>query len=191
MRALLYAGAAVIGFANTPASAAVFDFTIENVGGQNFGNYSFSLDDSLAPSVILSGSARYGTPAIPITYTNVPGVGSGSINSGVTFFAPINQGGLQIGFLPFGNFRLINTALVENTSFSPQSLPMFKPGTFALSTTPQNSGPRPFDNYNITIAAAVTAVPEPATWAMMLVGFGGVGAAMRRKSNVSTKVAFT
>jgi hypothetical protein len=24
------------------------------------------------------------------------------------------------------------------------------------------------------------AVPEPATWAMMLIGFGGVGAAMRR-----------
>jgi hypothetical protein len=26
----------------------------------------------------------------------------------------------------------------------------------------------------------ITAVPEPATWAMMLVGFGGIGAAMRR-----------
>jgi hypothetical protein len=25
------------------------------------------------------------------------------------------------------------------------------------------------------------AVPEPATWAMMIVGFGGVGALMRRR----------
>jgi len=25
------------------------------------------------------------------------------------------------------------------------------------------------------------AVPEPATWAMMLLGFGGIGAAMRRR----------
>jgi hypothetical protein len=29
--------------------------------------------------------------------------------------------------------------------------------------------------------AAVTAVPEPGTWAMMLVGFGAVGASMRRR----------
>jgi hypothetical protein len=37
---------------------------------------------------------------------------------------------------------------------------------------------------------ATAAVPEPATWAMMLVGFGGIGFAMRRKSNVTTKVAY-
>ena len=30
------------------------------------------------------------------------------------------------------------------------------------------------------------AVPEPATWAMMLVGFGGIGVAMRRKRRTST-----
>ena len=35
------------------------------------------------------------------------------------------------------------------------------------------------------------AVPEPAMWAMMLVGFGGIGFAMRRrKSKVTTNVAF-
>jgi hypothetical protein len=30
---------------------------------------------------------------------------------------------------------------------------------------------------------SVSAVPEPSTWAMMLIGFGAVGASMRRKSN--------
>ena len=30
-------------------------------------------------------------------------------------------------------------------------------------------------------AATVTAVPEPAGWAMMLVGFGGLGALLRRR----------
>jgi hypothetical protein len=34
------------------------------------------------------------------------------------------------------------------------------------------------------------AVPEPATWAMMILGMGAVGFAMRRKSNVTTRVAF-
>jgi hypothetical protein len=30
-------------------------------------------------------------------------------------------------------------------------------------------------------AAAVSAVPEPASWAMMLLGFGGLGAVLRRR----------
>ena len=33
---------------------------------------------------------------------------------------------------------------------------------------------------NLTFADAVSAVPEPATWAMMILGFGGVGAMLRR-----------
>jgi hypothetical protein len=34
---------------------------------------------------------------------------------------------------------------------------------------------------NISGNATFTAVPEPATWAMMLLGFGGIGFAMRRR----------
>ncbi len=35
---------------------------------------------------------------------------------------------------------------------------------------------------NITIS---TAVPEPATWAMMLLGFGGLGALLRRRRTLA------
>lgn len=35
------------------------------------------------------------------------------------------------------------------------------------------------------------AVPEPSTWAMMLVGFGGMGVAMRRRRNVTKLTAQT
>lgn len=41
--------------------------------------------------------------------------------------------------------------------------------------------------YNFEAAAAV---PEPAGWAMMIGGVGGVGATLRRKRKVSTTVAF-
>jgi hypothetical protein len=186
MKFLFQVAVAALAMASAPASAAILDFTITNVGGQNFGNYSFSLDDTRQPNIVLNDSVRYSTPVIPISYTNVPNAGSGTINSGVTFFAPIQQGGLQIGFLPFGNFRLINTALVENTIFSSQALPTFRLGTFAISTTPQNNGPRPLDNYQITIAAATTAVPEPTAWAMMLIGFGAVGYSMRSRKTTKT-----
>jgi len=44
--------------------------------------------------------------------------------------------------------------------------------------------------YNVTFAAATGAVPEPATWAMMLMGFGAVGFAMRRRQSVATRIRF-
>ena len=45
-----------------------------------------------------------------------------------------------------------------------------------------------FESTNFSVTAPV---PEPATWAMMLVGFGGIGFAMRRrKSKVATRVSF-
>jgi hypothetical protein len=47
-----------------------------------------------------------------------------------------------------------------------------------------------FDNVRVeTTALAVAAVPEPATWAMMLAGFGGVGAVLRRRRTVSRPAA--
>jgi hypothetical protein len=45
---------------------------------------------------------------------------------------------------------------------------------------------------NLTFDAAPAGVPEPATWAMMLLGFGAVGGAMRisgRKQNASVSYA--
>jgi len=46
------------------------------------------------------------------------------------------------------------------------------------------------DNLTFTPNATTGAVPEPATWAMMLLGFGAVGSAMRRRSGVTTRIRF-
>ena len=51
-----------------------------------------------------------------------------------------------------------------------------------------------FDSYSqdhaFRLESNVAAVPEPATWAMMIAGFGMVGFAMRRRAKVSTAVAY-
>ena len=46
------------------------------------------------------------------------------------------------------------------------------------------------DNLNITAITAAAAVPEPATWAMMLVGFAAVGHAMRRRRTIGGSARF-
>jgi hypothetical protein len=43
---------------------------------------------------------------------------------------------------------------------------------------------------NTPILAAGGGVPEPATWALMILGFGAVGGAMRRRQSVAAKVRF-
>ena len=53
------------------------------------------------------------------------------------------------------------------------------PSTYTLTINGNNSGAGSLGG-SITIRPAV-AVPEPATWAMMLIGFGAVGYAMRRR----------
>lgn len=44
------------------------------------------------------------------------------------------------------------------------------------------------DNLTFTSAPAAGAVPEPATWAMMMLGFGAMGAAMRRRTKVTARI---
>ncbi|MGO8737612.1 PEPxxWA-CTERM sorting domain-containing protein [Rhodoblastus sp.] len=45
-------------------------------------------------------------------------------------------------------------------------------------------------NFNVSISgASVSAVPEPSTWVMMLVGFGGLGFAAYRRNKVAALVA--
>ena len=45
--------------------------------------------------------------------------------------------------------------------------------------------------HSLTVAGAATgAVPEPATWAMMMLGFGAMGASLRRRAKVTARVRF-
>lgn len=67
----------------------------------------------------------------------------------------------------------------------------YNPGAVEFSATATGVNPASvvlaFDNGNAALIASSrasissSAVPEPATWAMMLVGFAGVGASMRRR----------
>lgn len=48
-----------------------------------------------------------------------------------------------------------------------------------------------FDILNVNSATQVGAVPEPGTWGLMLIGFGAIGATLRRRRRVSAVPAFS
>lgn len=77
---------------------------------------------------------------------------SGQLADSVVFFPPDN------GAFTFDSFR---SSFTITTLASPAQL------TYALATYSLNS--------------PAVAVPEPAAWALMIMGFGGVGALMRRR----------
>ncbi len=189
MKASFYAAVAALALSAAPASAKVVQFLVTNNGGVNKGEFLFTIDDTRNPTVATTTQARF-TP-VTVRYFNVPGLGTGTTaNVGVSFFNATQQGGLAIngfpaGALPFdgGTFQLKNTVLVTNPNFTGANRkPVFRLGTFQLSTTAQNSGPRPFDNYTVQIAV----VPEPATWGLMIAGFAGVGLGLRRRARAIT-----
>jgi hypothetical protein len=55
--------------------------------------------------------------------------------------------------------------------------------TASINTTGGNTdgGFQTFKQLRLVMADSVTAVPEPGTWGLMLLGFGGIGMAMRRR----------
>jgi hypothetical protein len=71
------------------------------------------------------------------------------------------------------------------TSFSTSPFNVFNPGpaenvTFSLQYT-ECCGPPADLEFAVNNVIVTGGVPEPATWAMMLVGFGGLGATLRRR----------
>lgn len=86
---------------------------------------------------------------------------------------------------PFQSFALVsnngwNGYNVANSSLTNGVL------TIDLRNTDFSQGA----NLNFSLTSGNGAVPEPATWAMMIVGFGAIGATVRRRQAVKTTVSF-
>lgn len=161
-----------------PTFAAVYLFDLDQCTtavctSTNAQVASFTLPSSPAESGFSTGNYFY-IDNVPMTYN-----GSAQVYDVAFYAAP--TGGLEI-------YNGATTILFAESQFSddqvytgPESAPTFVPDTYLL----QNAAATTF--YRLTITETV---PEPATWLMMILGFGGVGVALRRQRGISTEFGF-
>jgi hypothetical protein len=185
---------AAIGIA-TPASAAIvtegitYDLILNSItNGGLTGNFTLQIS-----GINVAGTdTRGGRTSINAFAFNDPAVGdavSGS-STGFTFqTGGLNSGGCNGS----GNFFCFNNTSAVFPSPLPSSLALnFAVTSNAVGSWANYSGDFKIDwlgsqnNYDLVskIITARAPVPEPATWAMMLLGFGGIGMAMRRRTGV-------
>jgi hypothetical protein len=80
-------------------------------------------------------------------------------------------------------FNTVSTGTQELRNLFNQSLVAGANNTIVVNGT---SGGNAAFSGNIAFAQVTAAVPEPGTWAMMLLGFGAMGVSMRRRRRTGT-----
>jgi len=138
--------------------------------------------------------------------STAPVVVAASTGKNIVFNDYANQGGVYLTNSGNRNFFLYGDTvngsqadvLYDDAAYkaalatNPSAQPVFKVGTFLLSTYPRNgTATQPIQNYTatISIAGAVSAVPEPGSWGLMTVGIGMAGATLRRRRRVAVRFA--
>ncbi len=204
------AGAATVALAN-PASAQVTTTFVEGIGGAQAGETLFAtFDGGLNGGVVCGGtgciiqSANNGQGAPPAVgdqgdnYLAVLGGGTATF----AFAGGLSRLGLDFGSADTYNMFTLALAGGGTQSFTGQQLidigvangNQVSPNTNGRLTFTANPGviingltiSSTANSAEVDNFARIGAVPEPATWAMMLIGFGAIGGSMRRRRRSGT-----
>ena len=139
------------------------------------GTAMFQLDSNPTPgsSQTFIGSSQFSFSNVAGTFGGIAGTAS-TISFGNGIFASLSITAPNLGFTQFNAPTLF--------SGSPNA-PTFLTGSFALINPF-------FGNGQLTISPVAAAVPEPASWGMMILGIGAIGFAMRRRQKITVQVSY-
>jgi hypothetical protein len=169
-----------------PAACCVVTGTTPNVYAQPYGstgNYFSSGPSTSEPATILFGAWAGSISSLSFIWGSID-----SYNSLVFTDAAGNPLGAGYTFTG-SDIALLIPALANGDQSDPNTNPLvtfnFVDPTVVGGMQLTSNGTNAFEIDNI----AINPVPEPATWAMMLFGFGAMGVAMRRRKTLSGKLA--
>jgi hypothetical protein len=132
---------------------------------------------------LLSGPATSSTGAYAPPY---------SLNTGMQLGHLTELGGtatLNFGSLTMSGLTVLGAHFGNNTDSNVNNVTAFWLFDFASPTNRITLANGAGSSNAAIFATQAAAVPEPATWAMMLVGFGAIGASMRRSRRVGARHA--
>ena len=162
------------------ASAHVYDFTITGVAvpevvatGQITTNPS-NIVVNITGSVV---GNFFNAAAGPISFTANPTANPSISNE---TYSPSGAFIYDDVFYPNTNPVVDNVGLLWKVGSVEYNLFTNGPGQYVLYN---------YQNGGYTDEAVTVAVPEPATWALMLIGFGGMGVALRRSRRLQPALA--
>lgn len=163
------AGAAAASFMALPVDATPINFNITGAYAA-----SWTLDSSPEPD-FTDGGYRFNIYDVKGDFS-----GASTPLVDLIFYSQRFEGGMAIeDFYAGGNALLVTRG--PQIYGGTEDAPTFKVGTFQL-TDFYNS-----NSYTLAISETPTStVPEPATWAMMVLGFSMAGTAFRRRLRAGT-----
>ena len=149
---------------------------------QSLQDFSFKAGDLMTADFDVGGSEREGTDGLfgGFAFSNNASVADVTTSGFSSFQTPETTQQL-LGFA-----QVASTAAFQHFQISFRAI---TDGSFSLlvgTDSNDNIGPL-LDSVTLTdglALAPVALVPEPASWALMMVGFGGVGAILRRRRGV-------
>ena len=188
------AGAAEIAVAGVTASSTFFTYNVNHLidgsglvgGGLHDGDFhdKWMGDIFVLPTLVFDLGATYSLTSSSIWNYNGGCCGDTRSVNGLT----ISFSNDNVGYVSAGSFNLSHTAA---DPFGSDSLGLTGNARYVKFDITSNYG----DDYTglsevkFFGGAATGGVPEPATWAFMLVGFGGLGAVLRRRRSVAAVAA--
>ena len=172
--------AALASIVSVPAYAAVFDFSFDTTSTL-FGGPNQTIRGKF--TTLETPVDRFGFTGLAIT--SISGTINGTAISGLFdtgspyYYLTSGPTFLDGSGVRFNAGAATNIAFFHQDGVAPDTYRVNGNGTIS-AFGPATSSP----------AAIGGAVPEPATWAMMILGMGAVGFAMRRRQKVTTRVSY-